>query len=148
MRQEVRAPGLAVAPIFTPTSHHFTFLSFSSSSTQQERDYYEALVRLCYCISITIWRYTPTILIQPNMITWDLLKSNSQSSFKLERSPQATLIKSRTFRVQESFSQIMKNSFRPYQSEQHNKLLRANCAPKRSAWIISRQDPKSGSTTQ
>lgn len=67
-------------------------------------------------MSITIWCYTPTVLVQANMTAWDLLKTNYQSSFKWERSPQAIPIKSRAFRVQESSSQIMKNSFLPYQS--------------------------------
>lgn len=45
----------------------------------------------------TIRCYTPMILIKANMTAQDLLKTNSQNSFRLERSPQATLIKSRTF---------------------------------------------------
>lgn len=115
------------------TSFHFSEPQFPI----QERDFYETWVGYVDCMSTTISCYTPTLLMKANVTVWDLLKTNSQSSFKLERSSQATLIKSRTFGVRECSSQIMKNSFFPYQSWQHNKLLRAYYEPSSLTGIIS-----------
>lgn len=53
------------------------------------------------CIFKTTWCYVP-IPIKENMTAWDLLKANSPSHFKWEKSAQTTLIKSITFRRQES----------------------------------------------